>query len=456
MDTYGLSVTNPASPVGGSDPESVESMRYTISRGGTRIRDRAVTLTDYADLAMQVPGVSKSVAYGTVYTAVNILVAPPNGQGNEAYMERLCNSVEAYLDDKIMIGSSVNAGPLDVNDLWQDVYIQIMVHVQDAYNRTTVRLQCDSVVRSMLTFTSVDFGYRVSVGAIYRAVLAVQGVSYAELEWLATSAPVDDTDPEQGDTYEVLAAQWQHESQTDTTVAPNARHYRRSDPVTPTSFAFSLTDNDGVTRSFAQVRVGDHLVYRPALDVASWMSFVVTALPVVTTFARITVLKIDAATPITAPGNNDKVTFSIIRYTPTPDSLNQVTDIATDELLIPRIAPLPAIISADVSNVALTTNVATLTYFANLTNPIVYAVGQTIDVAGVTPTLFNGRYVITAIGTNTVSYDKTNANVASASSTGTVKTVNLPESETDYPDMSEAERTHDGLWVKAVGGLPNT
>jgi hypothetical protein len=41
-------------------------------------------------------------------------------------------------------------------------------------------------------------------------------------------------------------------------------------------------------------------------------------------------------------------------------------------------------------------------------------------------------------------------------STGTVTTVNLPESETNYPDMSEAERTHDGLWVKAVGGLPNT
>ena len=200
LDTYGLSVANPESPVGGSDPESVDSMRYTISRGGTRIKDRAVTLADYADLALQVPGVSKSVAYGTVYTAVNILVAPPNGQGNDAYMDRLCNSVTAYLEDKIMVGSSVIVGPLDVDELWQDVYIQIMVHVQDAYNRTTVRLQTDSVVRNLLAFNSVDFGYRVSVGALYRAILAVQGVSYAELEWLSTAAPVDDTDPEEGDT----------------------------------------------------------------------------------------------------------------------------------------------------------------------------------------------------------------------------------------------------------------
>ena len=78
---------------------------------------------------------------------------------------------------------------------------------------------------------------------------------------------------------------------------------------------------------------------------------------------------------------------------------------------------------------------------------------------GVTPTLFNGRYVITAIGTDLVSYAKTNANVGTTAQTpplGTINSVNLPESETDYPDMSETERTHDGLWIKAVGGLPNS
>ena len=57
-------------------------MRYTIPRGGARIRSRAVTLNDYADLAMQVPGVAKSVAYGTVYTAVHVLVAPPDGKAD--------------------------------------------------------------------------------------------------------------------------------------------------------------------------------------------------------------------------------------------------------------------------------------------------------------------------------------------------------------------------------------
>ena len=55
-----------------------------------------------------------------------------------------------------------------------------------------------------------------------------------------------------------------------------------------------------------------------------------------------------------------------------------------------------------------------------------------------------------------MSYAKTNADVVPVASTGTVTTVNLPESETDYPDLDEDERTHDGLWVIADGGLLGT
>jgi hypothetical protein len=55
-----------------------------------------------------------------------------------------------------------------------------------------------------------------------------------------------------------------------------------------------------------------------------------------------------------------------------------------------------------------------------------------------------------------VSYAKVNANVTGAASPGTVTTVNLPESETDYPNLDEDERTHDGLWVIADGGLLGT
>jgi len=372
IDIYGLEVTNPESPVGGSDPETVDSMRYTISRGGTRIRDRAVTLLDYADLAMQVPGVAKSVAYGTVYTAVFVRVAPVNGQATTAYMQRLCNTVETYLSDKIMIGSSVHPEPLDVEELWQDVYIQAIVHVQDAYNRTTVRLQVESVLRSLLAFSAVDFGYRVSQGMLYRAMLAVQGVEYVDLDWLATEAPVDDTDPGNGDTYITVVANWRHSTSTITTADPGAATYRRNS-ATPTEFALSTTSDNPVQPNLANLHIGDHLVYRPVDTPGSWQSFVITNITNNTTWYRLFVSLLDSATTITPPGNNDRVAFEAIRFTPTPDTSSPVNDIATNELLIPRIEPTEVV-----------------------------------------------------------------------------------ETSANYPDLDETELTHDGLWVKAVGGLPNT
>ena len=76
-------------------------------------------------------------------------------------------------------------------------------------------------------------------------------------------------------------------------------------------------------------------------------------------------------------------------------------------------------VASNVSNVALTSNVATLTLGSG--HGIV--VGDTIVVAGVTnnSNLFNGTYVVTAKDATTVSYALTNANVTSAAATGNGK-----------------------------------
>ena len=70
--------------------------------------------------------------------------------------------------------------------------------------------------------------------------------------------------------------------------------------------------------------------------------------------------------------------------------------------------------SATVTNKVLTNNVATLTSANHRIQ-----VGQSITVAGVDAT-FNGTYTVTTTTASTVSYAKTNANIASASSSGTM------------------------------------
>jgi hypothetical protein len=187
---WGVTVTNPASPVGGTDPESVDAMRNSIPRAATRLKNRAITLNDYADLALQVPGVAKSMAHGTVYTSVHIVIAPTGGLANDAYMVQLAENVERYMADKIIVGSAIQVEPDTVAELWQSVYVQLMVHVQDSYNRTTVRHAVEQALRQMMAFDNVDFGTRISIGTVYRMALSVQGVEWIDLFWLNGTAPV--------------------------------------------------------------------------------------------------------------------------------------------------------------------------------------------------------------------------------------------------------------------------
>lgn len=389
IDMYGLSVTNPSSPVGGSDPEDIDAMRFTISRGGARIRDRAVTLMDFADLAMQVPGVTKSIAYGTVYTAVHVIVAPPNGQADDAYMVRLTNAVEAYLSDKVMVGSSVYIHPQHVEDLWQDVFVRILVHVQDVYNRTTVRLQVDSVVRSLLSFTSVDFGYRVSIGMLYRAVLAVQGVEFAEVQWLSTEPPpneqafpwratADPAAPSAGTVTDLLGSSgWDYDTSV-IMAAPGSGRVRLNSATVPTAIAIANIDKLTTDQSawLATLKVGDHIVFTQALNKAQWFSMIVTGAVVANAGWKQVPVAVVSQAPF-LPETNHEATIDFIRYAPNPTTpTGDVNDINTPELLIPRIFP-PS-------------------------DPV------------------------------------------------------LIEDEVDFPGLTEAERTHDGLWVKAIGGIPNS
>jgi hypothetical protein len=70
-----------------------------------------------------------------------------------------------------------------------------------------------------------------------------------------------------------------------------------------------------------------------------------------------------------------------------------------------------------VNNVALTSNVATLTTAAAHG----FAVGDSVTVAGLTTTALNGTFTITAVTSTTFSFAKTNSNITSTTDSGTAK-----------------------------------
>ena len=186
-----VNVVNTASGVGGADAESIDSMRFTVPRA-SRTADRAVTLDDFAVLAMQVPGVAKAVARGQYYTLVHVHIAPVGGG---MPTDELKERVETYLNDRVMVGCTVSVD----DPVYLACEVTMVVHVMDTYGQALVMQQVRDAITATFAFDAVNFGTRISIGEVFRDAISVVGVDYIELTVLraigATGAAVQDIVP---------------------------------------------------------------------------------------------------------------------------------------------------------------------------------------------------------------------------------------------------------------------
>jgi hypothetical protein len=84
LGNYNISVSQASAATGGADDESTDSIRYNTPRAIRTLR-RAVSLRDYAYLALQVNGVSKANADSGVWSSVNLYVAPFSSSAVNTY-----------------------------------------------------------------------------------------------------------------------------------------------------------------------------------------------------------------------------------------------------------------------------------------------------------------------------------------------------------------------------------
>jgi uncharacterized phage protein gp47/JayE len=168
------SVTNPVGASGGADAESIESIRRKAPRSLTTL-ERAVTLSDYETLALKVAGVSLAKAVATTYTNVLLYIAPVGGGAPSVALQ---NAVLNYLTNRKMINASVTIGV--------PTYVPITVsinplHVLPQYNRSAVETAVRNRVADLFAADRGDFGTRVTLSLVYRAITEVEGVDYAVL-----------------------------------------------------------------------------------------------------------------------------------------------------------------------------------------------------------------------------------------------------------------------------------
>lgn len=161
--TSALSFANPDPGFGGSDPESNDSIRENAPRVLSTI-NRAVTLNDFAYLALSVGGVgsNKATAYANNPNSVVVYVAPENTVSNTSFfpgytedlsevtydLANLIQGVSSFLEDKVQIGTDVTVLPAE----YMPMNLALKYRTPEGVNQTVLE---SSLTRAVFA----GFGY---------------------------------------------------------------------------------------------------------------------------------------------------------------------------------------------------------------------------------------------------------------------------------------------------------
>lgn len=186
-------VPNTSKAVGGSDPESMDSIRVNAP-AMFRTQDRAVSLQDYKDLVKRVSGIVRSTAYLSGNTVLIRAASTPADYGSSNTLvldSEEVQSIVDYLEPREItfvtstVGASVTLTPVNLVGT---------VQIKSGYIQEVVYDNVVTAVRNLLSFDNVDFGGSLSLGDVYRAILAVEGVDYTQLtRFTTTGSNVIDT-----------------------------------------------------------------------------------------------------------------------------------------------------------------------------------------------------------------------------------------------------------------------
>ena len=189
------SVTNPVPAIGGLDREPLESARARAPME-LRTRQRAVTAGDFEFLCQKAsPRVARAICLPTGtegVTRVQILPRVPDParhlEPHELVAdEGLLNEVAAYLDERRLVGTTVQVAPVRLRG------ITVVVNVQAAPRSDLGRVERDiegalDVYLNPLAGGSAnggpagwEFGRALNQGEVYGIVHAVEGVEFVKI-----------------------------------------------------------------------------------------------------------------------------------------------------------------------------------------------------------------------------------------------------------------------------------
>jgi hypothetical protein len=187
-----LLVNNTDVGIGGSDPETTEEIRAAAPLT-LRANNRAVTLQDYADLALSVTGVGKANATASVYTSVTLYIAPTrattdsdpapglDGSGSvTSEYTRLKSDVLTYLSDKILLGTSVTVQP----PTYVDLLITVNYTKLPQYTAAEIETAIKAKLLSAFGYTGMNFQDVIYPQDIEFVLAQIPGIKNAKVNVL--------------------------------------------------------------------------------------------------------------------------------------------------------------------------------------------------------------------------------------------------------------------------------
>ncbi len=181
----GLSVVNQnvgelsGAASGGADPEPTDSIRINAPKS-IRALNRAVSLSDYAALAIQVPGVAKAISVADVYSSITLFIAPYGDSGlqsdgitSSTVFNNLADDVIAYFVDKLPPGTSLTLQP----PTYVDVRLKLDIVILPQYRSAQVIANIKSVLEALFNFDNVSFSDLISPADVYGVLGEVEGIS---------------------------------------------------------------------------------------------------------------------------------------------------------------------------------------------------------------------------------------------------------------------------------------
>lgn len=188
----GLSVTNAEAASGGVDAESTDAIRVNAP-ASIRAINRAVSLRDYSDLAVQVPGVAKAAATSEVASSINIYLAPygdtgVDGSGNlSTVFSALALNLQQFFIDKTPPNVTVSLFP----PTFVEVNVTVNIQALPQYKQSVVKRNVEKALQEILAFDNVQFADRISLHYVIESLAKAAGVSYSTVQKLVRGDDVN-------------------------------------------------------------------------------------------------------------------------------------------------------------------------------------------------------------------------------------------------------------------------